>query len=354
MSTHDMKSRVSIIIPHFNGIKIISECLDSLQQRTATDTVLEIIVVDNASTDDSVAVVKKRYPAVSIIKSETNRGYAGGCNLGADAATGDYLVFLNNDTVHEIDWIEPLTELMDGDPLLAAVQPKILNHYERDRFDYAGGSGGAMDVLGYPFARGRLFMIQEKDTGQYDDEKEIFWASGTAIMVRKKSFLEAGGFDEVFFAHMEEIDLCWRFHLMGLRIMCQPRSVIYHKNAVTLPMYSRKKYYLNHRNSIIMVWANYSLPTAIYLFAFRYFLEWVALGYSLTKWDWAHVGGIIQAHTWLLFHPHIICRKRRHVKQVRRLKDGQVMAKMYRSSAVLAHYLGGLKTYGEMASRAGS
>ncbi len=347
-----MKSRISIIIPHFNGVEVISECLESLQQVINTDLVPEIIMVDNASIDDSVTVVKERFPAVRIIRSETNRGYAGGCNLGVEAAVGDYLLFLNNDTIHESDWIESLAELLDSDPDLAAVQPKILNYYDRDLFDYAGGSGGAMDVLGYPFARGRLFMHQEPDTGQYDDAKEIFWASGTAVMVRKQLFVEAGGFDELFFAHMEEIDLCWRFHLMGYRVMCQPRSVIYHKNAVTLSMYSRKKYYLNHRNSIIMIWANYSLPTAVYLFAFRYFLEWIALGYSLTKWDWAHIGGIIQAHTWLLFHPHLICRKRRRVKQVRRLKDRQVMIKMYRGSAVLAHYLGGRKTYREMATRA--
>lgn len=349
-----MTSRVSIIIPHFNGVEVISECLESLQQVTTTEPIPEIIMVDNASTDDSVTVVKERYPAVKIIRSETNRGYAGGCNLGAETAVGDYLVFMNNDTVHEMNWIEPLAKLLDRDNLLAAVQPKILNHYDRDRFDYAGGSGGALDVLGYPFARGRLFMHQETDKGQYDDEKEVFWASGTAIMVRKQSFLEAGGFDEVFFAHMEEVDLCWRFHLMGYRVMCQPRSVVYHKNAVTLPMYSRKKYYLNHRNSIIMIWANYSLPAAFYLLAFRYFLEWVALGYSLTKWDWAHIGGIVQAHTWLIFHPHLIRRKRRQVKQVRRLKDRQVMAKMYRGSAVLAHYIGGRKTYREMTSRASS
>jgi GT2 family glycosyltransferase len=349
-----MTSRVSIIIPHFNGEEIISECLESLQQVTTSDPVPEIIMVDNASRDDSVTVVKERYPEVRIIRSETNRGYAGGCNLGAETAAGDYLVFMNNDTIHEMNWIEPLAELLDKDPTLAAIQPKILNHYDRDRFDYAGGSGGALDVLGYPFARGRLFMHQETDTGQYDDEKEVFWASGTAIMVRKRSFLEAGGFDDVFFAHMEEVDLCWRFHLMGYRVMCQPRSVVYHKNAVTLPMYSRKKYYLNHRNSIIMVWANYSLPTAIYLFAFRYFLEWVALGYSLTKWDWAHIGGIVQAHIWLIFHPHLIRRKRRQVKQVRRLKDRQVMAMMYRGSAVLAHYIGGRKTYREITSKASS
>jgi len=253
---------ISVIIPHWNGIDILSECLDSL--KASTYPFFEIIVSDNASSDGSQSWLKSHHPDISLLENDANYGYAGGCNLGARIAKGSILVFLNNDTIQDPDWLNHLALSLITDESAVAVQPKILNYYQRDLFDYAGGSGGFMDVLGFPFARGRIFLDQEKDLGQYDDSRQIFWASGTAICVWKDAYEKAGGFEESFFAHMEEIDLCWKFHLMGKRVYVEPKSVVYHKNAVSLPMQSHWKYYLNHRNSLLMVLGNYSFPLSIY------------------------------------------------------------------------------------------
>ena len=251
------KSIVSIVIPHWNNVEILSECLESI---SATDfDNFEIIVVDNASSDNSVSWVKSNYPNVKLIENDKNYGYAGGCNIGAEAASGDFLIFLNNDTVQEKDWISNLIRTINSDDKIAAVQPKILNYYDRNVFDYAGGSGGHMDIYCFPFARGRIFSFQENDEGQYNNKEKCFWSSGTCFMVRRELFQKAGGFDDSFFAHMEEIDLCWRLYAMGFEVWVDPDSVVYHKNALTLPMYSHKKYYLNHRNSLLMLLGNYSI-----------------------------------------------------------------------------------------------
>jgi hypothetical protein len=339
---------VSVIIPHWNGIDTLAECLESL--RRSTYPRLEVIVVDNGSTDGSPDWLRERHPEITLVENDRNYGYAGGCNRGVPMSRGTYVLFLNNDTIQEPGWIEPLIERLEQNPHIAAVQPKILNYYQRERFDYAGGAGGHLDLLCFPFARGRIFLEQEVDRGQYDQAEPIFWASGTACLVRKKLFLEAGGFDETFFAHMEEIDLCWRLQLMGYEIWSEPRSVVYHKNAVSLPMDHPRKFYLNHRNSLFMLLANYSLPLALYLFPLRYLLEWVAFLYALTFLDWKHMVGIVRAQGWLLLHPRLIWRKHRRVKALRRIKDRVLRARFYKGSIVLAHYVGRKRTYREIVS----
>ena len=228
---------------------------------------------------------------------------------------------------------------MNLNPNVAAVQPKILNFFEREKFDYAGGAGGWLDVLGFPFVRGRVFLEREADEGQYDKMRPIFWASGTAIMVRKYDFETAGGFDETFFAHQEEIDLCWRFHLMGREVWSSPGSVVFHKNAVTLPMFSRQKQYLNHRNSLLMVLSNYSLPLTLYLTPIRLALEFVALVYSLVRLDMNHFFGIIQSLLWIITHLHVVWKRRRRVKQVRQVKDKTVLRRLYWGSVVFDYYI---------------
>lgn len=341
-------SLVSIIIPHWNGVEVLSECLQSLQLCSYPS--LEIIVVDNASSDGSQAFVRERYPAVRLVENERNYGYAGGCNRGVAVARGEYLLFLNNDTVQDPEWVQYLVTFLEEHPGVAAVQPKILNYFQRGRFDYAGAAGGQLDVLVFPFARGRVFLEQEEDRGQYDEAARIFWSSGTACLVRKEVFIAAGRFDESFFAHMEEIDLCWRFHLMGHEVWAEPRAVVYHRNAVSLPMHAFRKYYLNHRNSLLMLLSNYNLPLTLYLFPFRYALEWVAVFYALYKFDFRHIAGILSAHTWVLFHPGLVWRRRRRVRRVRKLKDQAVLDSFYRGSVVLDHYLWRRRTYLEIIS----
>ena len=333
----DIKSSVSIVIPHWNNVDVLSECLESI---SATDFEnFETIVVDNASTDNSVASVRSNYPNVKLIENDKNYGYAGGCNIGAEAASGDYLIFLNNDTVQEKDWISNLIKTINSDDKIAAVQPKILNYYDRNVFDYAGGSGGHMDIYCFPFARGRIFSFQENDEGQYNNKEKCFWSSGTCFMVRRELFQKAGGFDESFFAHMEEIDLCWRLYAMGFEVWVEPDSVVYHKNALTLPMYSHKKYYLNHRNSLLMLLGNYSIKNIFLIGIPRLILEKIACFYSILMLDWRHFTAILRSLFWIIFHPNVIMKKRKSFSKIRTITDKKIMENMMQSSIVIKYYL---------------
>ena len=333
----DIKSIVSIVIPHWNNVDILSECLESI---SATDfDNFETIVVDNASTDNSVASVRSNYPNVKLIENDKNYGYAGGCNIGAEAASGDYLIFLNNDTVQEKDWISNLIKTINSDDKIAAVQPKILNYYDRNVFDYAGGSGGHMDIYCFPFARGRIFSFQENDEGQYNNKEKCFWSSGTCFMVRRELFQKAGGFDDSFFAHMEEIDLCWRLYAMGFEVWVEPDSVVYHKNALTLPMYSHKKYYLNHRNSLLMLLGNYSIKNIFLIGIPRLILEKIACFYSILMLDWRHFTAILRSLFWIIFHPNVIMKKRKSFSKIRTITDKKIMENMMQSSIVIKYYL---------------
>ena len=333
----DIKSSVSIVIPHWNNVDVLSECLESILNTDFEN--FETIVVDNASTDNSVASVRSNYPNVKLIENDKNYGYAGGCNIGAEAASGDFLIFLNNDTVQEKDWISNLIRTINSDDKIAAVQPKILNYYDRNVFDYAGGSGGHMDIYCFPFARGRIFSFQENDEGQYNNKEKCFWSSGTCFMVRRELFQKSGGFDESFFAHMEEIDLCWRLYAMGFEVWVEPDSVVYHKNALTLPMYSHKKYYLNHRNSLLMLLGNYSIKNIFLIGIPRLILEKIACLYSILMLDWRHFTAILRSLFWIIFHPNVIMKKRKSFSKIRTITDKKIMENMMQSSIVIKYYL---------------
>ena len=339
---------VSIIIPHWNGIETLSECLNSLIKTDFNS--FEIIIVDNASIDGSQEWIKINYPKIHLLENNANYGYAGGCNRGVEIAKGDFLVFLNNDTIQKPDWLKHLFNYIQKDNV-AAVQPKILNYYQRTTFDYAGGSGGAMDIFCYPFARGRVFLEQEIDNQQYDNPSQCFWASGTAIMVKKDLFIAAGKFDEIFFAHMEEIDLCWRLKAMGYQIWVEPKSIVFHKNALSLPMNTHRKYYLNHRNSLLMLFSNYPVKKIIYLGTIRIFLEFVALLYSFFKLDIKHITGIIHSLIWIIFHPHVIFQKRKRYKKINRTFHNETFNSLFQKSIVVNYYIFGKKTYSSMFSK---
>jgi len=327
----------------------LSECLISLKKSNFNS--FEIIISDNSSTDGSQQWIKDNHPDVILIENKKNFGYAGGCNIGSEKARGQYLIFLNNDTIQDPDWILHLVNRMDSNILIGAAQPKILNYYKKNVFDYAGGSGGYMDLFCFPFARGRLFLDQEVDKGQYDNPQKCFWASGTAIIVRKKLFIKAGKFEEVFFAHMEEIDLCWRFQAMGYEIWVEPKSKVFHKNAVSLPMNSQKKYYLNHRNSLIMILSNYSIPLSLYLGSLRLIFEFIAFLYAIKKLDYNHMIGILKSGLWLVINPVTIIKKRINFKKIRRVNDKKIIENMTKNSIVMQHYLFRKKTYSDIVSK---
>lgn len=255
-----MQHFFSIIIVTWNGLNHLKTFLPSVLE-TDYDT-FEIIIADNASTDGTKEWIHEHAPKCRIVTFDSNHGYCGGNNRAVSFAKGDILLFLNNDVRVEPDWLTHLNKSFQR-PETSAVQPKVLDHLNPGNFEYAGAAGGMIDWLGYPFCRGRLFEHIEKDTGQYDDESPIFWASGAALAIRKNIFNELGRFNEDFEFHMEEIDLCWKVWNSGREVRFQPKSVVYHLGGGSLPMDSPRKIYYNYRNSLLMLainLENYRIP----------------------------------------------------------------------------------------------
>lgn len=331
------KPLVSIIIPHFNGKEILYNCLNSLEKTEYANK--EVILVDNASTDGSVNQIQECFPWLSLITNATNLGYAGGCNSGLQKAKGKYVLFLNNDTVFESKWLDVLVETAERDESIAACQPKLLSFGHRDVFDYSGGAGGLIDIFGYPFAMGRIFFTLEKDSQQYDQSREIFWASGTAMLVRRSVLDEVGIFDEDFFAHMEEIDLCWRMHLAGYRIVSAPKAVVYHNSGSTLRPDSYRKILLNHRNNLVMLLKNYQMRTLFWVFPVRLALEFFNAVYALVKFDFRQLKAIVVAVVYVFINLAKIAHKHANVKKIRKFSDTEICRKIYRGSIVLAYFL---------------
>ena len=308
---------VSIIIPHYNGKKLLHNCISSIYQNINIDN-FEIIVVDNASTDDSVKNIKGLFSDVVIVSNKENIGYSGGCNIGAQQAKGKYLIFLNNDTEHSDGWIEKLVDFLEKHPDTFAAQPKVLNINNKEYFDYAGGAGGFIDRFGFPYVKGRLFNTLEKDTGQYDEPSEIFWSSGAAMIVRSDIFNQLNGFDEVYFAYMEEIDLCWRAQALRYKIWSIPNAYVYHYGKQTIKENTVKSHYLNHRNSWILFLKNSFTFDYGILILKRLVLDWMALIYSALTFDFTRFIAIIYAEIWILFSliKIIKIRKNNHIIQL--------------------------------------
>ena len=245
----------AVVILNWNGEKYLQQFLPVLLEHTAIQGV-EIIVADNASTDNSLEVLNKDFPTIKTIILDKNYGFAGGYNKAFEQIEADYFVLLNSDVEVTAHWLEPLVDYMNENQNVAACQPKILSYYQRAYFEHAGASGGYIDRFGFPFCRGRIFGVAEEDKGQYDDVAEVFWATGACMVVRSNLFKKVGGLDDEFFAHMEEIDLCWRFKSRGYKIMCIPQSKVYHIGGGTLNSESPHKTYLNFRNNLLMLYKN--------------------------------------------------------------------------------------------------
>ena len=293
--------KLSIIIPHHNGEELLFNCLESILNHISIQD-FEIIVVDNGSIDNSADKAKEKFPSINLLKSETNLGYSGGCNFGAKNAKGEYTIFLNNDTLHTKNWIEELIVFLDKNPQAGAAQPKILNATNRDTFDYAGGAGGYIDKYCFPFVRGRIFNSLEKDSNQYDDVKKIFWASGAAFIIRTELLRELNYFDNIYFAYMEEIDLCWRLQALGLGIWNVPTSVVYHFGKQTIKENTFKSHYLNHRNSWILFIKNSATFEKGLLIIKRFILDLMAAVYSILTFDIKRFLAIFSSHLWLVYN----------------------------------------------------
>ncbi len=338
-STHP---KVSVIIPHWNGIEILDPCLRSLAACDYPN--LDIVVVDNASTDESVAFIHREHPNVFVIKNSENLGFAGGCNVGLTQVDSELYLILNNDTTHDPGWVGFMVEEMQSDPAIAAVQPKIMSAQDPELFDYAGGVGGLLDVLGFPYALGRIFTTREADDGFYDTPRDIFWASGTALLLRGKALEEVGRFDEDFFAHMEEIDLCWRLHNAGWRVVNAPESKILHHSGWTLPPDRYQKKYLNHRNNLMMIIKNYPFAYLAAVLPARIALEGVAFVFSALIRDWKRMAAIVMAFMWNMTHPILLFKKHREVRKTRKPHAVEATLKrMYGGSIFFQYFLNGRK-----------
>jgi len=334
--------KISIVIPHHNGKDLLFNCLQSIYQNISISN-FEIIVVDNNSNDGSTEAVKKYFPKINLIKSKKNLGYSGGCNLGAKNSKGEYVIFLNNDTLHTKDWIEELIAFLDKNPHAGAAQPKILNAIKKDTFDYAGGAGGFIDKYCFPFARGRLFSTLEKDFQQYDNTKKIFWASGASFIIRKNLLKDLDYFDDIYFAYMEEIDLCWRLQALGWGVWYVPSSKIYHFGKQTIKENSFKSYYLNHRNSWILFLKNSQNFENGFLIMKRFILDQMAILYSIITFDLKRCLGIFASHFWLIFNFNIILRSRLK-NSLRYIKIDTI----YEKSIVIDYFLKQKKYYSQI------
>jgi GT2 family glycosyltransferase len=285
---------VSIVILNWNGRPFLQQFLPFVMASTWKNK--EIVVIDNASSDDSIPYLQQFYPSIKIISHQQNFGFAKGYNEGLKQLKADYFVLLNSDVEVIPAWIEPVIELMESNKQIAICQPKLLQFHQRDHFEYAGAAGGWLDCLGYPFAKGRVFDVCEKDEGQYDRAEPIFWASGAAMFIRAPVYHELGGLDEYFFAHQEEIDLCWRAQLAGHKVYTCPSSVVYHVGGGTLPKGNSRKVYLNFRNNLVMMAKNMKPGEATWKIIVRFALDAVSAVKSLLAGEGTYFIAVIRAH----------------------------------------------------------
>lgn len=341
---------VGVVILNYNGKKWLEKFLPSVvatQYPNAT-----IYVADNGSTDDSLSFLSENYPAVKTIVMDKNHGFAGGYNVALqEIENEEYFVLLNSDVAVSPNWIDPIIAAMEKDKSIGACQPKILNEQQPDHFEHAGAAGGWIDYLGYPFCRGRVFNVTEKDEGQYDDNAEIFWASGASLFIRAKLFKNIGGFDASFFAHMEEIDLCWRIKRAGYKIMAIPESVVYHVGGGTLDYGNPKKVFLNFRNSLVMILKNEKTSKLFWLLPIRLLLDGAAGFLFLVEGKWKNIGAIIKAH-WAFFG--LIGATRKRAKEFDELIEKVGISSQtneaahWKKSAIWGFYLRGRKRFSDL------
>jgi GT2 family glycosyltransferase len=295
MTTTEIKIKTAVVILNWNGKSLLKQFLPSVIAHTVTED-CSVIVADNGSTDDSVDFIKKEYPQLPLIVLDRNYGFAEGYNKALEKVDSDYVVLLNSDVETTKGWISGLISFMDSNPDVAAVQPKILSYNEREKFEYAGAAGGFIDKYGYPFCRGRILNTLETDEGQYNKDIDVFWATGACMCVRLRDYQEAGGLDGRFFAHMEEIDLCWRFNARGRRVMCIPSSIVYHVGGASLSKDNPKKMYLNFRNNLLMLYKNVTQENLNRTFIFRYVFDFMAFSHLLLKGQFKSAKAVVKAY----------------------------------------------------------
>ncbi len=324
-----MKLKLAIVILNWNGRTFLEKFLPILLQNIPDYA--QVFIADNASTDDSVAFLQQTYPQLSIIQNSLNGGFAKGYNDALNQIEAHYYCLLNSDIEVTPHWVEPVIDRMDSDFDIAAAQPKLLSYYDRIFFEYAGASGGFIDKYGYPFCRGRVFDTVEEDKGQYENPIDIFWATGAALFVRSEIYREMKGLDEDFFAHMEEIDLCWRIKNAGYRIVVEPQSVIYHVGGGTLPKSNSLKTFLNFRNNHYLLLKNIPDNKLFTTFFIRIFLDNAAAFLFLCKGQWKDFKAVYKAH-WAVLKNH------KTMKSKRKGQSFDAYSELYSKTIIFQYY----------------
>ena len=333
--------QTAVVILNWNGRKHLEHYMPSVVGNTPAE--VRIVVADNGSADDSVEFLKGHYPSVEIIQLEKNYGFAEGYNRALKMVDAECYILLNSDVEVTKGWLEPLVEMIQSDKSIAAVAPKLLSDVERDKFEYAGAAGGFIDYLGYPLCRGRILSTIEQDRGQYDTAREVFWASGAAFCCRADLFHAMGGFDGDFFAHMEEIDLCWRMQLAGYKIMSEPKSVVYHLGGGTLPNESPNKLYLNYRNNLAMLYKCAPTTQRLTVAILRPIADMLSMAIYLLKGQFKLANATLRAYRdFILWHKEL-SRKRKAIRG-----NAKAESKHIYGGSMVVRYMLGRHTFNDM------
>lgn len=337
------KKRIAVVILNWNGAAMMCRFLPNVLEGSGGEA--EVIVADNGSTDDSCAVVEREFPEVRLLRLPENYGFAEGYNRALAEVDAEVYVLLNSDVEVERGWLVPLLAYLDAHPEVAAVQPKVLSHAERGRFEYAGAAGGYMDAYGYPYCRGRLFDTVEMDEGQYDEPVRVFWATGAALMVRAADWRAAGGLDGRFFAHQEEIDFCWRLGARGRGVACVPASKVWHVGGASLEQGNPRKTFLNFRNNLMMLYKNLPEHRLRPVMRLRFWLDYLAALRFLLGGDRANAAAVRRARKeFFRLRPELAADRARNLSLTAEPQPAGLTA----GSLLAAYYIKGKKRFSQL------
>lgn len=332
---------LSVALLNYNGQQHLATFLPSVVEHSKP---YPVVLIDNGSSDSSVSFVKEHFPTVELIQFTENHGFCGGYNKALQLIETDYVVLLNTDVEVTPNWIPPVLNSLESDEKLMAAQPKILDFKKKTHFEYAGASGGFIDKLGYPFCRGRLFDELEEDTNQYDQQREVFWASGSSLFINRRLYNKLGGLDEHFFAHMEEIDLCWRIWNAGYKVAVCPQSTVYHLGGGTLNKQNPRKTYLNFRNGLSILLKNESATGLLWKLPLRMLLDWIAAIKISMESGTSHGFAILKAHL------HFLQRAGNYLKG-RKGKPKHKKSPRFQGLIIIQYFIKGRKTFKELPDR---
>jgi GT2 family glycosyltransferase len=332
--------KISVAILNYNGKSWLDKFLQIAIDKSPE---AEVIIIDNASTDDSVSFLASNFPKIRLIQNKTNSGFAGGYNEGLKRIDSDYYILLNSDIELTDNWIMPVINSIESEENIVAGQPKILAYHEKNKFEHAGAAGGFIDQLGYPFCRGRIFTETEIDQDQYNATTKVFWATGACLFIKADKYWEIGGLDDAYFAHMEEIDMCWRLQNKGYEIICEPAAKVYHVGGGTLDYRNPRKTYLNFRNSLYTVHKNKKGPIFFIIFQ-RLILDGVAGAKFLFSGDFKHIVSILKAHLHYYGHLKTLNAQRKQIVK----KDFTSLHGVFKGSIVYHHFIKKVKAFSKL------